>query len=185
MPIRSMTCMTLIRSRYPKLRLTGSWAIDRGAKEGALKVSLEADLDRCRKTIVRDFVKENTPCSDFVRDAAFDGFSRLIFPSLEREVRNTLTEKAAEQAIRVFGVNLQQLLMQPPVKNAVILGLDPAYRTGCKLAVVGIAGEVLDTAVIYPTPPQNKVGPAKEKCRRADRKIRRPRHRHRQPYRLP
>ena len=82
----------------------------------------------------------------------------MIFPSLEREVRNTLTEKAAEQAIRVFGVNLQQLLMQPPVKNAVILGLDPAYRTGCKLAVVGIAGEVLDTAVIYPTPPQNKVG---------------------------
>lgn len=140
-------------------------AIDRGEKEGALKVSLEADLDRCRKTIVRDFVKENTPCSDFVRDAAFDGFSRLIFPSLEREVRNTLTEKAAEQAIRVFGVNLQQLLMQPPVKNAVILGLDPAYRTGCKLAVVGIAGEVLDTAVIYPTPPQNKVGPAKEKCK--------------------
>ena len=140
-------------------------AIDRGEREGALKVSLEADLERCRKTIVRDFVKENTPCADFVRDAAFDGFSRLIFPSLEREVRSALTEKAAEQAIRVFGVNLQQLLMQPPVKNAVTLGLDPAYRTGCKLAVVDAAGKVLDTAVIYPTPPQNKVGPAKEKCK--------------------
>ena len=140
-------------------------AIDRGERDGALKVSLEADLERCRKTIVRDFVKENTPCADFVRDAAFDGFSRLIFPSLEREVRSALTEKAAEQAIRVFGVNLQQLLMQPPVKNAVTLGLDPAYRTGCKLAVVDAAGKVLDTAVIYPTPPQNKVGPAKEKCK--------------------
>ncbi|MDD3194010.1 MAG: Tex family protein [Oscillospiraceae bacterium] len=140
-------------------------AIDRGEREGALKVTLEADLDRCRKTIVRDFVRENTPCADFVRDAAFDGFSRLIFPSLEREVRAALTEKAAEQAIRVFGVNLQQLLMQPPVKNAVTLGLDPAYRTGCKLAVVDAAGKVLDTAVIYPTPPQNKVGPAKEKCK--------------------
>ena len=140
-------------------------AIDRGEREGALKVSLEADLERCRKTIVRDFVKENTPCADFVRNAAFDGFSRLIFPSLEREVRSALTEKAAEQAIRVFGVNLQQLLMQPPVKNAVTLGLDPAYRTGCKLAVVDAAGKVLDTAVIYPTPPQNKVEPAKEKCK--------------------
>ena len=140
-------------------------AIDRGEREGALKVSSEADLERCRKTIVRDFVKENTPCADFVRNAAFDGFSRLIFPSLEREVRSALTEKAAEQAIRVFGVNLQQLLMQPPVKNAVTLGLDPAYRTGCKLAVVDAAGKVLDTAVIYPTPPQNKVGPAKEKCK--------------------
>lgn len=140
-------------------------AIDRGEREGALKVSLEADLERCRKTIVRDFVKENTPCADFVRNAAFDGFSRLIFPSLEREVRSALTEKAAEQAILVFGVNLQQLLMQPPVKNAVTLGLDPAYRTGCKLAVVDAAGKVLDTAVIYPTPPQNKVGPAKEKCK--------------------
>ena len=140
-------------------------AIDRGEREGALKVSLEADLERCRKTIVRDFVKENTPCADFVRNAAFDGFSRLIFPSLEREIRSALTEKAAEQAIRVFGVNLQQLLMQPPVKNAVTLGLDPAYRTGCKLAVVDAAGKVLDTAVIYPTPPQNKVGPAKEKCK--------------------
>lgn len=140
-------------------------AIDRGEREGALKVSLEADLERCRKTIVRDFVKENTPCADFVRNAAFDGFSRLIFPSLEREIRSALTEKAAEQAIRVFGVNLQQLLMQPPVKNAVTLGLDPAYRTGCKLAVVDAAGKVLNTAVIYPTPPQNKVGPAKEKCK--------------------
>ena len=140
-------------------------AIDRGEREGALKVSLEADLERCRKTIVRDFVKENTPCADFVRNATYDGFSRLIFPTLEREVRSALTEKAAEQAIRVFGVNLQQLLMQPPVKNAVTLGLDPAYRTGCKLAVVDAAGKVLDTAVIYPTPPQNKVGPAKEKCK--------------------
>lgn len=140
-------------------------AIDRGERESLLKVSLTADFDRCKKTIVQDFVKENTPCAAFVQDAAFDGFSRLILPSLEREIRGALTERAAEQAIRVFGVNLQQLLMQPPVKNAVTLGLDPAYRTGCKLAVVDGAGKVLDTAVIYPTPPQNKVEAAKEKCK--------------------
>lgn len=160
-----MRCTPLIPNQWQKLRPIVCWPLNRGEREGALKVSLEADLERCRKTIVRDFVKENTPCADFVRNAAFDGFSRLIFPSLEREVRSALTEKAAEQAIRVFGVNLQQLLMQPPVKNAVTLGLDPAYRTGCKLAVVDAAGKVLDTAVIYPTPPQNKVGPAKEKCK--------------------
>lgn len=137
-------------------------AIDRGEREGLLKVSLEVDLERCQKTILRDFVKENTPCGDFVKEAAFDGFSRLIFPSLEREVRASLTENAAEQAIRVFGVNLGQLLMQPPVKNTVTLGLDPAYRTGCKIAVVDALGKVLDTTVIYPTPPQNKVEEAKK-----------------------
>ena len=136
-------------------------AIDRGEREDKLKVTLTADLDRCRKTISRDFVKEGTPCAEFVRAAAYDGFSRLIFPSLEREVRSALTETAAEGAIRVFGVNLAQLLMQPPVKNTVTLGLDPAYRTGCKIAVIDPHGKVLDTTVIYPTPPQNKVAEAK------------------------
>ena len=136
-------------------------AIDRGEREEKLKVSLTADLDRCRKTISRDFVKEGTPCAELVRAAAYDGFSRLILPSLEREIRSTLTETAAEQAIRVFGVNLAQLLMQPPVKNTVTLGLDPAYRTGCKIAVIDPHGKVLDTTVIYPTPPQNKVAEAK------------------------
>ncbi|MBR2635942.1 MAG: RNA-binding transcriptional accessory protein [Oscillospiraceae bacterium] len=136
-------------------------AIDRGEREEKLKASLTADLDRCRKTISRDFVKEGTPCAELVRAAAYDGFSRLILPSLEREIRSTLTETAAEQAIRVFGVNLAQLLMQPPVKNTVTLGLDPAYRTGCKIAVIDPHGKVLDTTVIYPTPPQNKVAEAK------------------------
>ena len=140
-------------------------AIDRGEREGALTVRLEADDQRCRKTICRDFVVEASPCADFVREAAFDGFSRLLFPSLEREVRAWLSEKAAQQAIAVFGTNLHQLLMQPPVKHAVTMGWDPAYRTGCKLAVVDENGKVLDTAVIYPTPPQNKIGPAKETCK--------------------
>ena len=90
-----------------------------------------------------------------------DSYRRLIAPSIEREIRNELTEKAEDGAIRVFGKNLEQLLMQPPIAGQVVLGWDPAFRTGCKLAVVDATGKVLDTAVIYPTAPQNKVAEAK------------------------
>ena len=102
-----------------------------------------------------------SPCTKTVIAAAQDGLDRLIFPSLERELRNDLTEKAQTSAIKVFGINLRNLLMQAPVKNRVTLGLDPAYRTGCKLAVVDGTGKVLHTSVIYPTPPQNKIAEAK------------------------
>ena len=94
-----------------------------------------------------------------------DGYDRLIFPSIEREIRAMLTESASEQAIKMFEINLKPLLMQPPVKDKVTLGLDPAYRTGCKIAVVDGTGKVLDKTVVYPTPPQNKVEEAKKKLK--------------------
>ncbi len=136
-------------------------AIDRGEREGFLKASVEFETGRAMQIIESAFVKEGSPCTETVRAAAVDGYSRLIFPALEREARSALTEKAADAAIRVFAVNLKQLLMQPPVRGKVAMGLDPAYRTGCKTAVVDETGRVLDTAVIYPTPPHNKTEEAK------------------------
>ncbi len=126
-------------------------AIDRGEKEGFLKVSVVCDDEKMLSVIDKLVVKGNNPCSSAVKEAGADSYSRLIFPSIEREVRNELTANAAEQAIKLFGTNLHQLLMQPPVKNKIAIGLDPGYRTGCKLAVVDETGKVLDTSVIYPT----------------------------------
>lgn len=136
-------------------------ALDRGEKDGVLKISILVDLPTAMNIIYNETVVLGSPCTQSVIAAADDSFSRLIFPSLEREIRSTLTETACEGAIKVFGVNLKNLLMQSPVKNRVTLGLDPAYRTGCKIAVVDSTGKVLDTTVIYPTPPQNKIEEAK------------------------
>ena len=136
-------------------------ALDRGEKDGVLKVSVSVDLPTAMNIIYNETVVLGSACTKYVIAAADDSFSRLIFPSLEREIRTTLTENACEGAIKVFGVNLKNLLMQSPVKNRVTLGLDPAYRTGCKIAVVDSTGKVLDTTVIYPTPPQNKIEEAK------------------------
>ena len=136
-------------------------ALDRGEKDGALKVSVSVDLPTAMNIIYNETVVLGSPCTKAVISAADDSFSRLIFPSMEREVRNALTDTACEGAIKVFGVNLRNLLMQSPVKGRVTLGLDPAYRTGCKIAVVDETGKVLATTVIYPTPPQNKVAEAK------------------------
>lgn len=139
-------------------------ALDRGEREGVLKVSVEWDIDRARNVLFGLVLKKGfSPLIDVVREAAADSLDRLIFPSLERELRSSLTENAAEQAIKVFAINLKPLLMQPPVKGRVTLGLDPAYRTGCKIAVVDETGKVLDTTVIYPTPPQNKTEEAAKK----------------------
>ncbi len=140
-------------------------AIDRGEKEDKLKVSVQVPDEEAKALVCSFAVKGNSPCSLAVKSAAEDAYSRLIFPSIEREIRSELTEKADEQAIHVFSLNLKQLLMQPPIKGRVVLGLDPAYRTGCKIAVVDSTGRVLDTAVIYPTPPQNKVEEAKAKLK--------------------
>lgn len=137
-------------------------AIDRGERENILKVSLVCDRDSCLGFIERELLSHPCPCTDAVKTACADAFDRLIFPSLEREIRSHLTEQAAEASIKVFSVNLKQLLMQPPVKGAVALGLDPAYRTGCKIAVVDHTGKVLDTTVIYPTPPQKRIEEAKQ-----------------------
>ena len=136
-------------------------AVNRGEKEECLKVSLVKDEEAFVNEIKSVFVKNQTPAGELVANACQDAFTRLIFPSIEREVRSELTEKASEQAIKMFEVNLRPLLLQPPLKGKIILGLDPAYRTGCKIAVIDAEGNVLDTAVVYPTPPQNKTEEAK------------------------
>lgn len=136
-------------------------AIDRGEREDFLKVSIETDEEKVLSIIDSFYVKLNSFTYDLVKKAERDAYERLIFPSIEREVRNELTDRAQEQAVKVFALNLKQLLLQPPVKGKVALGLDPAYRTGCKVAVVDETGKVLDKTVVYPTPPQNKTEEAK------------------------
>ncbi len=138
-------------------------ALDRGEKEKFLKTSVTIPDGIGTLLLTDKYAKNDSECGKLVRLACEDSFKRLIYPSIEREIRSELTEKAAEQAIKVFASNLRQLLMQPPIKNTVTLGLDPAYRTGCKIAVVDNTGKVLDTTVIYPTPPMNKIKEAKEK----------------------
>ncbi len=137
-------------------------AVNRGEKDGVLKVSLDFDLERAMTIVTRDYVKNDGYCAELVAVAATDAYNRLIFPSVEREIRNALTEKAEESAIKVFGTNLKQLLLQPPVKNHTVLGLDPGYRTGCKAAVVNENGKVLQTGVIYPAPPHSKIEEARQ-----------------------
>lgn len=137
-------------------------AMDRGEREGFLKVGIEVDRARGLNIVLNNSVQGASPCEQTVRDAAEDAYDRLIYPSIEREIRNHLTEQADEAAIAVFSTNLHQLLMQPPVKAKVTLGLDPGYRTGCKVAVVDPTGRVLDTAVIYPTHSKAKVEEAKK-----------------------
>ena len=126
-------------------------AINRGEKEGILKVSITLDREQALPLLRRAVVKPGSAAMEFVKSAAEDAYDRLIFPSLEREVRNQLTDQADEGAIGQFALNLKPLLMQPPVKGKVTMGLDPGYRMGCKVAVVDGTGKVLDTAVVYPT----------------------------------
>lgn len=136
-------------------------AMDRGEKEGALKVSVEVPEGAGERACISKFKINDSKCGKLVEASCIDSYKRLIYPSIEREIRNELSEKAQEGAIKVFSSNLRQLLMQPPIKGHCTLGLDPAYRTGCKIAVVDQTGKVLDTTVIYPTPPQNKTQEAK------------------------
>lgn len=139
-------------------------AVNRGEKEGFLKVSVEMDTERPLNSIAKVMITNPAcACADIVKTACEDAYTRLIFPSIEREIRNDLTENACENSMKVFGVNLRQLLMQPPVKGKTVLGLDPGYRTGCKVAVVDGTGKVLDTAVIYPTHSEQKVKESKQK----------------------
>ncbi len=127
-------------------------AIDRGEKEKFLKVSVTLDRVKAANVITSATLKaEGSPCTEAVRDAGTDAYDRLIYPSIEREIRNMLTEKAAAGAIKVFALNTKELLLQPPVKGKTVIGLDPGYRTGCKVAVVDKTGKVLDTGVIYVT----------------------------------
>ncbi len=131
-------------------------AINRGENEKCLKVCINVEQEKCLNIINKSFKKNNEDTDVLMNEAIADCFERLLFPSLERECRNNLTDRANEQAIKMFEVNLKPLLMEAPLKNNIILGLDPAYRTGCKIAVIDKHGNVLDTTVIYPTPPQSK-----------------------------
>ncbi len=139
-------------------------AVNRGEKEGFLKVGISLDPVLPLSVIDRALDKGTNPvCSDLLKAAGEDAYTRLIFPSIEREIRAELTDTACESAMKVFATNLKQLLMQPPVKGKTVLGLDPGYRTGCKVAVVDDTGKVLDTAVIYPTHSQVKIAQSKKK----------------------
>ena len=126
-------------------------AINRGEKEDKLKVSVGLDRKLALQNVRRAVIKPGSRAMAFVRAAADDAYDRLIWPSMERETRAALTDTACEGAIKMFALNLRPLLMQPPVKGKVTMGLDPGYRNGCKVAVVDGTGKVLDTAVVYPT----------------------------------
>ncbi len=137
-------------------------ALNRGESEKFLTVKVEAPTEEILRYLEHQMItRDNPETSPVLKEVAADAYDRLIAPAIEREIRNSLTERAEDGAIKVFGKNLEQLLMQPPIAGQVVLGWDPAFRTGCKLAVVDSTGKVLDTTVIYPTAPQNKVEEAK------------------------
>ena len=146
-------------------------AINRGKNEDCLKVKLLVADEDCLK-IIEDFVIiKNSTTTEILKECVADSYERLIFPSLEREIRSDLTDRANEQAIKMFEVNLKPLLLVPPLKNKVILGFDPAYRTGCKIAVIDECGKCLTTTVVYPTPPQSKIEESKEKLKELIKKF--------------
>lgn len=139
-------------------------ALNRGEKEGILRVAIKSDLDKIISFLERKTISNtNSFCVPVLKEAIEDGYKRLIQPSIEREVRNELTDKAEDQAIHIFSENLRNLLLQPPLKGKMVLGVDPAYRTGCKLAVVDQTGKMLEVGVIYPHPPVSKKKEATEK----------------------
>ncbi len=140
-------------------------ALNRGEKEEFLKVAIVVDDEFAKRIAAAGFLKDGGESSKLVKEAAEDGYERLIAPSVEREVRAQLFEEASEQAIKMFELNLKPLLMQPPVKDKITMGWDPAYRTGCKICVVDGTGKVLDKTVVFPTPPQNKVIEAKRELK--------------------
>ena len=140
----------------PRLQGHQILAINRGEREGALKAVVVTDRDQALPLLRRAVVRPGTRAMEFMKAVAEDAYDRLLYPSLEREVRNTLTDQASEGAIHNFALNLRPLLMQPPVKGRVTMGLDPGYRMGCKVAVVDATGKVLDTTVVYPTHGERK-----------------------------
>ena len=137
-------------------------AINRGETEKALKVKIEKPEEKIIEYIKKDIIKANTVFSEILENTIEDSYSRLIEPSIEREIRADLTEKAEEKAIKVFGQNAKQLLLGSPIKGKTVIGFDPAYRTGCKIAVIDETGKVLNTSTIYPTEPQNDIDGSKK-----------------------
>ncbi len=140
-------------------------AVNRAEKENFISVKIEAPVDEILNKLNGIIIKNNEKTNQIMQDIIEDSYKRLIAPSIEREIRSDLTEKAEEGAIKVFGENLKQLLLQPPIKDKIVLALDPGYRNGCKTAVIDGTGKVLDTGIIYPVPPHNKVKEAKEKVK--------------------
>jgi len=138
-------------------------AINRGEKEEFLKVKLDKNEDKILYYIKKDIIKGNTQFTEMLENTILDSWKRLIEPSVDREIRSDLTEKAEEKAIKVFGQNAKQLLLGAPIKNKTVMGFDPAYRTGCKIAVIDETGKVLDTETVYPTAPQNDTEGARKK----------------------
>ena len=146
-------------ARIPSHRIL---AINRGEKEEFLKVKIEKNEDKILRYIERDLIKDETQFTQILKDTIKDSFERLIEPSIDREIRSDLTEKAEDKAIKVFGKNAKQLLLGAPIKGKTVMGFDPAYRTGCKIAVIDETGKVLDYTTVYPTEPQNDVEGAKK-----------------------
>jgi len=146
-------------SRIPSHRIL---AINRGEKEEFLKVKIDKNEEKILQTIEREVIKGQTQFTQMLKNTILDSFKRLIEPSIDREIRSDLTEKAEEKAIKVFGQNAKQLLLGAPIKGKTVMGFDPAYRTGCKIAVIDETGKVLDIATVYPTAPQNDVEGAKK-----------------------
>lgn len=136
-------------------------ALNRGEKEDALQVKINAPEEQIISTMQANYIKPNSPTADLIAQAIEDSYKRLVAPSIEREIRNLLTEKAESQALDIFARNLKNLLLTPPVKGRVIMGFDPAYRTGCKVAVIDPSGKLLDHAICFPTPPQSNTEQAK------------------------
>ena len=149
----------------PKVANHRVLALDRGEKEGFLKVAVTLDETLATDVIFGKYIKANNACGELVRAAAADSYKRLIFPSIEREIRSEMSAKAAEESIKVFAANLRQMLLQPPLKSSIILGLDPGYAHGCKTAVIDETGKVLDTAIIYPVGSAGAVEAAKRKVK--------------------
>ena len=150
-------------SKIPSHRIL---AINRAEKEDFIKVKIEKPEENILQSIEKDIIKVQTQFTDLLKDTILDSFKRLIEPSIDREIRSDLTEKAEEKAIKVFGKNAKQLLLGAPIKGKTVMGFDPAYRTGCKIAVIDETGKVLDTATVYPTAPQNDVEGAKKELKK-------------------
>lgn len=141
-------------------------AINRGEKEKQLSVKVNVPIDRIILKLEANIIGKESPYDTILKDTIKDSYNRLIAPSIEREIRNELTQAAEEQAIKVFGTNLKNLLLQPPIRGKIVMGFDPAYRTGCKIAVLDDTGKLLDTATVYATPPESKVEEAKKELKR-------------------
>ena len=137
-------------------------AINRGEKEKVLQVKIVVDEEKIIKYLEKEILKANPITDEYLKVSIKDSLKRLIYPSIEREVRNELTNIGEEGAIRIFKENLKSLLMQPPIKGKVVMGYDPGFRTGCKVAILDSTGKFLDKATVYPTAPQNKIKETKE-----------------------